>query len=125
MRIQFQYKHLSEVQKTRKFRLFYQEYLNSNTRVNIKGNYTLNPEHLNSSMQTNLYQTSRNKKHKINISYCTFHATNSSIFWQGPLLWKLQFQIFIWKRNCNDAIFPKKNLQNHSWYSNELHALCR
>ena len=84
MRIQFQYKHLSETQKKSQFRLFYQEHLNSNTRVNVKGNYTFNLGSLNSSMQTNLYQTSRNKKNKINISYCTFHATNSSIFWQGP-----------------------------------------
>tara|TARA_A100001015_G_scaffold15058_1_gene17634 strand:- start:1181 stop:3001 length:1821 start_codon:yes stop_codon:yes gene_type:complete len=84
MRIQFQYKYLYEAQKKSQFRLFYQEYLNSNTRVNIKGNYTFNLGHLNTSMQTNLYQTSRNKKNKINISYCAFHATNSSTFWQGP-----------------------------------------
>jgi len=84
MRIQFQYKHLYETQKTMKYRLFYQEHLNSNTRVNVKGNYTINLGFLNSSMQTNLYQTSRNKKNKINISYCKFHTTNSSIFWQGP-----------------------------------------
>lgn len=84
MRIQFQYKHLSEVQKPKKFRLFYQEHLNPNTRVNIIGNYTLNLCYLNSSMQTILYHTSRNKKNKTKISYCTFHTTNSSVFWQGP-----------------------------------------
>lgn len=82
--IQLQYKIYSNTQKTTKLRLFFQEYLSSNTRVNLKGNYTWESGNLNSSLQTNLYQTSSNKKHKITISYCLFNTPGSSIFWQGP-----------------------------------------
>ena len=81
---QYQLKQLKEREKTQKVRILYQQIQNTQLRWDTKLYCTLEKAVVNSSLQFNLYWTSKSKLEKLSFSNCYFYTHNESIYWQAP-----------------------------------------
>jgi len=108
--LQFQNKILSDSEELNKFKLYYLEHLTSNLKFTAKGNYIDESGQINTSLQSNFYQTSNSEMDKINISYCVFNTQSESIFWQGPYFYGSYNSRFLHGKGITSSISYQRKL---------------
>jgi len=81
---QYQFKKIIESSSIQKHKLYYQLQINTQLRWTSKLYYITESKQPNSSLQLNLYWTSKSKQEKLSYSNSYFNTKNEAIYWQAP-----------------------------------------